>query len=163
MTRLRNCPPDFYNNCKNANSACRQCAAGLGPPGGKVYYKPVDLDQPKHPYAPSYEKAKVVRRAQQVEKDIAKEIVKGTLRSGAALGDGDHLLKGELRQEVKDRGARSSWNLTWTEYDKGRRQGIEVYAISVVCPDGKRRTMYMMEPDLFTAFLAAFGSPTISN
>jgi hypothetical protein len=156
MNILRNCPTEYYHNCKNQLKQCKQCAAGSGPRSAKVLYEAMDpTDLNVHPYTKDDAKAKRLREAKQTERAVAREIVRGTIRSGAALGDGDHhLLKGSIRQEVKDRGPRKSWNLTWAEYDKGKRQGISVYAISVVCPDGKQRTMYMMEADLFTQLLA---------
>jgi hypothetical protein len=157
MNRLRNCPAEYYQNCKNQLSSCKICAAGYGPGSGKVFYQAISEDEAllKHPYEKDQGKSKRLKQAQGVERAVQREIIHGTIRSGAALGDGDHhLLKGTIRQEVKDRGSRKSWNLTWQEYEKGQRQGISVYAISIDCPDGRRRTMYMMESDLFTQFLA---------
>jgi hypothetical protein len=154
---IRNCPDPFYNNCENALKLCHRCPAGSGPRGNKLLYKPTSKTPvtEEHPFSKDEAKSKRVKDARRVEQRIARELVKGTLRSGAALGDGDHhLLGGDLRQEVKDRGARSTWNLTWQEYSKGIQQGIGVYAISIVCPDGQRRTLYMLDEQNFTSLLA---------
>ena len=162
---LRNCPLEYYNNCAGAGKDCRVCSAGSGPktkclyqplvpPEHDCYYHP--LQQPDNPLVIEKEKRKkILKRARATERTVEQEIIKGTLRSGAALGDGDHLLLGSIRQEVKDRGARSSWNLSWSEYTKGCRQGIQVYAVSIQPPSGPRKTMYMMEEHVFTALLAS--------
>lgn len=155
MSTLRNCPSEFYFNCSNRINRCKVCCAGNGPTQGQLFYAPIDHALLKHPYEKDQKKVIRLRQAKQVEKDVAREIVRGTIRSGAALGDGDHhLLNGTIRLEVKDRGERKSWNLTWEEFQKGQKQGISTYAVSVKCPDGKTRTMYMMDHDLFTQFLA---------
>lgn len=163
---LRNCPLEYYNNCAVAGKDCRICSAGSGPKTNRCLYRPLvpaehdcyyhPLQQPDNPIVVEKEKRKkTLRRARATERAIEQEIIKGTLRSGAALGDGDHLLLGAIRQEVKDRGSRSSWNLTWEEYTKGCRQGIQAYAISILPPSGPRKTMYMMEEHVFTALLAS--------
>jgi hypothetical protein len=151
---LRNCPLEYYNNCANAGVKCRWCSAGNGPTSGQLFYIAVQPNPTEHPCKPSEAKKKILKRAKATEKNVEREIIRGTLRSGAALGDGDHLLLGEIRQEVKDRGPRSSWNLTWPEYTKGCRQGIQAYAISILPPEGPRKTMYIMEENVFTALLA---------
>lgn len=157
---LRNCPDSYYNNCSGAGILCKRCPAGSGAPKAKLLYSPLDppiaenLEQ--HPYSQSQKRIVIQRRARATERKVEREIITGTLRSGAALGDGDHLILGEIRQEVKDRGPRNSWNLTWKEYTKGRRQGVQVYAISIepLAAGEPRRTMYMMEAELFTHLLA---------
>lgn len=156
MVKSWKCPPKFYDNCSNQLAKCRVCTAGAG--SKKLYYEPILEDQEellKHPLEVDYEKKQILRRAKHVEKTIERDIAKATRRSGAVNNDGDiHLLNDELRVEAKDRGERKSWNLTWNEYTKGVKQSIDIYAISVECPDGKRRTMYVMEESLFTDWLA---------
>lgn len=155
MVKRWKCPPNFYNNCDNQLSKCGACTAGHG--SHKLYYEPIKdtEDLQNHPLVKDANRQQILRRAKSVEQSIQRDIAKGTVRSGAANGDGDiHLLKDELRVEAKDRGARKSWNLTWAEFTKGLKQGIDIYAISVECPDGRRRTLYMMEEQLFTEWLA---------
>jgi len=145
------CPDEFYNNCLNALKKCRICIASTG--SGKLYYEPVE-DIGEHPYHKDSDKQRVLRKAKETEKRVEKEIARGTLRSGATLGDGDLKILDSLRVEVKDRGSRSTWNLTWTEYIKGRKQSIDVFAINVECPDKQRRTIYMIEESLFSELIA---------
>lgn len=148
-----NCPTDYYNNCRNQLIKCKQCVAGTG--NKLLFYESIDEGLPPHPYAKDQQKQRRQKRAKAVEESVLKDIAKGTVRSGAANGDGDiHLLNDELRVEVKDRGTRKSWNLTWEEYEKGLKQGIDIFAISVDCPDGKTRTIYMLEDQLFNDWLA---------
>lgn len=143
------CPDNYYDNCKNAITHCDHCLAG-GNKNGKLQYQPIDISLPDHPYTKDSAKQKRLREAKQVEKAIIDSVARATVRSGAANGDGDcHLLNGNLRVEIKDRGSKSSWNVTFAEYEKGKRQGIDIYSISVVCPDKVRRTMYVMEEDLY--------------
>lgn len=162
--RCSNCPEAFYINCTSAPSKCRQCAAGSGGLHASMHYTPEE-DIGDHPHymrivaqrADSRAKSKRGRDAKQREAQAQQRIAKQTLRSGALLGDGDHLLlsgAGDIRQEFKDRGPRKSWNLTWEEFQKGKSQQIGVYAIEIECPDAQRRTLYMMEEGLFTEFLA---------
>lgn len=148
-----NCPEEYYHNCQNQQKKCKACVAG----NGKIdlFYKPINPELNLHPYKKDEFKQRTYKRATENEKRIEREIAKGTIRSGAMNNDGDlSLLQGELRVEVKDRGKRSSWNLTWSEFDKGRKQGIDIYAINVLCSDGKPRTIYMMEDHLFNEWLA---------
>ena len=149
----KNCPPAYYYNCLNQMSKCKSCTAGTG--NAKLWYEPEDTTLLNHPATKDVKRQAIQRRAKQVEQSIQRDIARGTVRSGAANGDGDiHLLKGELRVEAKDRGQRKSWNLTWDEFTKGIKQDIDIFAISVECPDGKRRTIYMMEDYLFNDWLA---------
>lgn len=163
---MKNCPIEFYSNCSEAMRSCRNCVAGTG--SKALYYKPNE-DIGEHPMAnwraERNKRSRIVKNAQATERRIAESIVKGTLRSGAVLGDGDHLLLGTIRQEVKRRGTpRSSWNVTLEEYDKGIRQGIEVFAIEIERPDTHRReTLYCCTEELFTRLLAAAKAEVESN
>lgn len=152
------CPVEFYSNCRNAAIKCKSCQAGKSKEK-VLFYDPIDSSLPVHPVTDSSDRRKrqqVLRQAKAVEQSVKDDIARGTIASGSVRGDGDlHLLKGNLRVEVKDRGDRGSWNLTWKEYEKGRRQGIDVYAISTVCPDQKRRTIYMLEEHTFNEWLSA--------
>jgi hypothetical protein len=152
--KLKDCPTDYYNNCANQLIKCKQCVAGYGLKS--LYYEPLDEGLGKHPYGKSQEKQRRQKRAKDIEDSILKDIARGTVRSGAANGDGDiHLLKDNLRVEVKDRGSKKAWNLTWSEYIKGKQQAIDIFAISIDCPDGKTRTIYMLDDNLFNDWLAS--------
>lgn len=152
------CPEEYYNNCQNALYKCKNCRAGEYKKG-KLWYVPLETkpELKKHPAEKSSFKQKRTQEAKYVEKRVKENIAKGTLRSGAARADGDiHLLNNsrKLRLEVKDRGRRNSWNLTYSEFLEGKRDRIDIYAISAECPDQRRRTFYMMEEEFFTDLLA---------
>lgn len=136
---------------------CKICRAGFGRLSGELFYLPKreDNDLHEHPSKKPLKgtKQSIYRRSRQTEKDIEQSIAKATLCSGALNHDGDLLFLEALRVEVKDRGIRSSWNLTWKEFSKGKDQRIDIYAIQVECPDGKKRVMYMLEEDLLTELL----------
>lgn len=134
---------------------CKRCSA-VKPGQRTLYYEPLRKDNhlAVHPCIERKAQKRITQRAAKAtERRIEKSIAKGTLRSGAANGDGDLELLSNLRVEVKRRGHRKSWNLTWAEYEKGKRQGIDVYAIESITPHGQDKTIYMMEEELFTLLL----------
>jgi hypothetical protein len=148
---LKDCPEEYYVNCTNAGLHCRRCAAGYK--GIKLLYNPLH-DIGEHPWQPNLKGKKIQARAQKTERQVKEGIATATLRSGAACHDGDLKLVGDLRVEVKDRGERASFNLTLTEFNKGVRQQIDVYAISIIRPDNKKReTIYMLSENLFGALV----------
>jgi len=154
---MRNCPDVFYNECANAIAKCRTCKAGeMSGRLGKLYYESLTGEHPVHPSQIDQNKRKRLKEAQTVEKNQRRAIADATLRSGAALGDGDtSLLGGELRLETKDRGVKRSWNLTLAEWEKGQRQRIDAYGITIEHPEtGKKLTLYMMSEAMFGMFLA---------
>lgn len=153
---MKNCPDEFYSQCANALKKCKVCAAGAGSNNCKVFYQSLTGENPQHPYKPDQQKQKRLKQAKQVEKKQLQGIAKATLRSGAALGNGDgELLSGTLRLETKDRGVKKSWNLTLPEYEKGQQQGIDIYGITITHPvTGKSLTMYMMEERIAGHLLA---------
>jgi hypothetical protein len=150
------CPPIHYTNCSNAQRRCWECVAGFG--SKDLYYEPI-ASIGNHPLSnwqqDKEEKRAVVRRAKQTETHLQRSIATKTLRSGAACGDGDLLLLGEIRQEVKRRGTRSSWNLTLKEYEKGLQQGIQVWSIEIQHPEtGKPIVVDCIQHDLFLELIA---------
>jgi hypothetical protein len=153
MTKLTNCPPDYYSNCSNAGTRCKLCRAGFASKKNKLLYQPIDDSIQPHPddcIKPDlFKKRRILKKAKAHETTVAKQIISHTLRSGAAQHDGDLLAISSIKIECKQRGCRKSWNLTWDEYQKGQTQGIQVYAVTVTCPDGKPRTLYLLEQDLF--------------
>jgi hypothetical protein len=122
-----------------------------------LHYDPINEEQhlATHPCEDRVRtNRRLQRQAKQTEKTVERQIAKQTLRSGAALGDGDLCVLEDLRVEVKRRGSRKSWNLTWEELTKGKKQGIDVYAIEIETPLGTRQTVYMLEEGTFTDILA---------
>jgi hypothetical protein len=150
------CPDDYYTNCANAMVLCKQCNV-VNKRASKNHYSPIENNQHLQEH-PSIEKKskqrRVLKEAQHTERQLERRIAKGTIRSGAANGDGDLCLLETLRVEVKRRGARKSWNLTWDEFCKGKRQRIDAFAIDIETPTGQRETVYMMDEDTFTQILS---------
>jgi hypothetical protein len=135
---------------------CKNCKV-INPRASKIEYVPRLTEQNLaiHPKEGRASRGRKVQKdATYTERQLEKRIAKTTLRSGAALGDGDLCLLDEMRVEVKRRGARKSWNLTWDEYCKGKRQRIDAYAIDIETPTGQRETVYMMDEATFTQILS---------
>lgn len=167
QTGLKCCPSDFYNKCANALSKCRECKAGFGKKGSKLWYvSRFDDDDQEHPWYSEErlkrveKKKKIVSESKRVEQKQREQIAKATLRSGSLLGDGDaKILKGVFRLETKNRGERKSWNLTVEEYQKGKRQGVDIFGITIKEPStGKEKTMYLIDENLLGTILATVKS-----
>jgi hypothetical protein len=154
---MKNCPTEFYANCSNANVKCFSCCAGRGTPKSKLHYEPISNCESLavHPYSVDKAKQQRLKQAKAVERKVINSLAKGTLRSGAAAGDGDALVLSQLGCEIKDRGERSSFNLTLTEYNKGIKQGVDIFAISIIRPDTKQsERVYLLTEGLMTQLLA---------
>jgi hypothetical protein len=136
--------------------ACKQCKV-VNSKAKSLLYDPISINGSleTHPYeARASRQRRVNKEAAHTERQLERRIAKSTLRSGAAFGDGDlHILQ-DMRVEVKRRGARKSWNLTWDEFCKGRRQRIDAFAIDIETPVGQRETIYMMDEPTFTHLLS---------
>lgn len=161
---LRDCPDEFYNNCGNQIKRCRACAAGGGKPNGKLLYAPIEESE-EHPYKyipprkPIKDKkrsqiaTKARRNEKQAAERLAKQVAKLTVASGAVHGDGDakHELSLDrvLRVEHKQRPPGSTYSVTNAEYQKGLRQQIDVWAISVQ----GQETMYFLRESVYAELL----------
>jgi len=164
---LKCCPSDFYNKCANAFSKCRDCVAGYGRKGSRLWYESREEgDDTKHPWESQgrvrklEQKKKIISESKRVEQKQRDEIVKATLKSGSLLGDGDaKLLKGAFRLETKNRGVRKSWNLTVEEYQKGKRQGVDIFGITIKEPSTKKeKTLYLVDEHILGIILASVQS-----
>jgi hypothetical protein len=166
---MHNCPDRFYLNCSEAQVSCKVCAAGRG--GPKLKYKPIKSEDKEgdllnHPWCKDKSKVNIQKRAKTTEKKQRENIARATIRSGALLGDGDtHLLNGKLKLETKDRGVKSSWCLSLSEYNKGLRQGIDIYGITITPPNLPRRlkqsspkTLYIIDENLLGIILHLISS-----
>ena len=126
---MRNCPDQYYKNCKNALAKCKTCRAGWGSKGSKLYYDPIEESLDVHPaQTKDPQKSKRIKQARKWEKEEAQSMgAVPTQQSGALRHDGDAQIEinGQKTQiEYKDRGERKSFNLTLKEYKKGRQQGV---------------------------------------
>lgn len=129
--RLRNCPREYYENCRNAAIWCQRCVAGWGSSGSSLRYDPIDTSLTPHPYQPDWERGRRVRRARREESRAKNAIIQQTVNSGAIFGDGDYrLLHQTLRGEHKHRQNSKSFSLSYAEYQKGRSQGVSCWIIT---------------------------------
>lgn len=165
MNSKLNCDPIYYANCRNAFTLCQDCVAGKGKKD--LYYDPVE-DIGPHPRSDwrqeRYKKQSILRKAKQTESSVQSKIVTKTLRSGASLGDGDLLILGTIRQEVKRRGARQSWNLTLEEYKKGLKQGIQIWTVEIQHPEtGLPMTIHCLEDSLLSELLANYKENVLTD
>ncbi len=150
---MRNCPVQFYENCENAIIKCNSCGAGNGPAKNSTLYKPIEYTQElkDHPYL--YKKNAIkshqVKKALKEETVLANRIIKKTVGSGRVNGDGDFKLLGDIRMEHKKRFTSSSITVTKDEIEKGKRQGVEVWAIT----NQDKETFYVLTETMFINFL----------
>jgi hypothetical protein len=180
--QLRNCPAEFYNNCSNALIKCNLCGAGSGRPVSKVLYRPVNIDNLEvHPYlevlkqekrslqkkqksSPCKDvvKSKQIKEALRHERTLTDNIIKNTRRSGAEFGDGDKsILQGLIKMDDKRRFNTRSFTLSWDEYQKGLRQGLNSWSITVdenpgepANPPTITHTVMILTLDAFTTLLS---------
>lgn len=151
MVALRHCPPAYFHNCANASLYCARCAAGSGPPDGKLHYQPLQPSDP-HPYRPDARRRQVVRRARREEKRAQQQLIRQTVNSGALFGDGDYrILDGVLRGEHKHRQRSRNFHLSHAEYQKGRAQGVSCWVVTN--QDGER--VVILTEQAFSQLLAA--------
>ncbi len=185
---LRNCPPQFYENCSNAIKKCRVCSAGAGQDTNRyetLAYQPIEpsLDFYTHPQAI---KVKERKRAKEVEarekkRNIDKEksrmsrqgraqektsasrlnkLVTQTVNSGATFNDGDlKALGGLIQIDSKLRHIKRSFTVTWDEYTSGLQQGTNSWLITVKDKDNKPHSLACLTEDTF-AFLLTSAAQT---
>ena len=135
---LRNCPPEYYENCLNAARWCLRCAAGYGRKGSKLYYQPRDETLAPHPHGTDRERSYQIKRARREEAKARESLVRATVNSGAVYGDGDYLIAGWLRCDHKHRQKPGKqFYLSLAEYHKGLKQGIESWIITIHPQEGE--------------------------
>lgn len=162
---MRNCPDRYYNNCSFAQINCKHCSAGMG--SKKLFYTPINShdslgDLLNHPWRKDLEKSKIQQQAKKTEELQRRKIADSTIRSGALLGNGDSkLLNGLLRLETKNRGSKSSWCLSLSEYLKGQRQGIDIYGITISPPNSPPKTLYIIDEHLLGTILHLINTQTL--
>lgn len=142
---LKNCPDEFFDNCKNAFAKCVECSAGEGKTD-ILHYKPIQGKKENHPEfkrkkeeSKSKKKSqkkqsepyrKRTRKALQKEDKVRKKIEK-TLASGRLNQDGDYqILRGKIQADHKARFNSSSFSLSYEEYQKGKKQGTNCWIIT---------------------------------
>jgi hypothetical protein len=129
---LDSCPEPFYSNCRNLIRRCRQCKAG---PGASriLQYDPIE-DLGDHPAFTDKAKSSQTRAGRKAENRTHQRLnaaIQKTQASGAKHGDGDFHILGRWRGEHKVRLTSRSITLSWTEYQKGLRQGISHWFLTV--------------------------------
>lgn len=157
-TSLRNCPPEFYQNCRNAIRCCRQCRAGSGSPEARLFYIGQEeigrhpfYHKPKKVKQIDHAKSAEVKRALKAEAKTAERIARKTVASGRVNHDGDLLNLDTLRVEHKLRKAGTeTFTVTASEYRKGLEQGIDVWAIKV----DRGPTVYFLKEETYCWLLS---------
>ena len=102
---MKNCPPDFYNNCSNSIFKCKFCKAGSGSYTNKLYYKPIIDNNTQHPallIQKNTTKSKHSKLGRKEEQKIVQSLIKQTINSGALFNDGD-IAVGDLKLDPKKR------------------------------------------------------------
>jgi len=163
---LPRCPEEFYKSCSRAPFSCDRCSAGHGRPGGAVLFKDKNnaLTVRHHPHhiqllidKETNKAARVVdkTKSRQVKAGYAneKQLLKATVRSGAAYQDGDlTALDNSIRIDSKRRHNTESFTVSAAEYKKGKTQGITTWMITVG-PDANTTTMVCMELETYQLIL----------
>lgn len=158
-------------NCAFAAQKCSSCKAGSRP-SGRLLYAPTSIigDAPLASDHPAYGKDKQaydnkkrgMANETAIQSRLQKGLVRKTLASGAALGDGDLSIstpEGNLNIEAKHRGKSERWHLTRKEYEKGQRQSVDVYAVTSQDGQGKDQTMYVMDESTFIRLVGKSTEP----
>jgi hypothetical protein len=154
---MSNCPEPYRSNCRWLDIQCSRCRAGEG--NDSFFYRPITTLYPSknHPFyieekleedlarkearelrkaSSSYKRGKSnYREGIKGERKSLKDIgARSTIGSGAVCGDGDGVLVigGEsFSIEHKSRlGATNKLSVTKQEWEKGKRQGIDLFLIS---------------------------------
>jgi hypothetical protein len=142
---------------------CRSCRAGKGNASAKLYWRPVNAeDRDPHPAAQrDMKKVQRLREAKFAEKKSRDIVAKATLGSGNLNHDGDNLLLGQIREEVKLRGLKGTLGVTRQEFAKGKRQGIDVYGIHFEDPQtDKPEVLYCLTQSFYQELLRVYSIHT---
>lgn len=116
-----------------------------------------------HPYTKDIYKVKRLRQARQAEKTSRDIISKGTLGSGNKNGDGDNLILGELREEVKLRGFKGPLGITRAEWEKGKRQGIDIFSIHFEDENNRSQRLYCLTESLYLELMSIYKEKQFEN
>lgn len=156
---MEECPEPYSTNCRWLGIKCKECSASREGEELRLLYQPISKLYPfsSHPKeverkrlerqsrarlaierksSNSYKKGKknyIKGRADEarVIKDLG---AKSTVASGAVCGDGDGVLKiGDINLSIEHKsriGSKGKLSVTTAEWEKGKRQGIDVFIIS---------------------------------
>lgn len=126
---MRNCPEEFYDNCKHAVYKCSKCRAGFGSIKSNLFYTPISKLLPTHPAESlSTYNNKAIRLGLKQEADTVHSWITQTLKSGSILGDGD-IKVGDLKLDVKTRTNTKSFTVKTDEYNTGLKKGYDGWVI----------------------------------
>lgn len=157
---LKNCPENFYLNCKNFEVKCFECKGNST--SKYLYYTPINKDINNHP-ANIVQKSKAVSYSRQ-GKDKEVKLIKSlslfnsTIGSGCVNGDGDAYITisnfGRLRVEIKCRfTATSNFLPTLKEYEESKNQNIKIILIHLV---KLNRTYFYLDFKVFVSIWKSF-------
>lgn len=138
-----NCPPPFYENCRNALRCCHVCRAGPNS-GSKLHYDPIE-DLGAHPAQVDRRRGSASRAGRRAERRTRERLIRSTAASGALHGDGDYRILDSLRGEHKLRLTKRSIGISWEEYRQGRKQGVEAWFLTVTGSEGPHHFVLLTE------------------
>jgi hypothetical protein len=156
LKKFRNCPIVYYDRCENAQSKCHVCCAGTGPRAARLHWESIDSDYPDHPFRRDVAKQKRLREAKAAEKTSRDLVARATLGSGNKNHDGDNLLLGHIREEVKLRGPKGTLGVTRAEWKKGKEQGIEIFSIHFEDESRKAQRLFCLTESLYSEMLTLY-------
>lgn len=160
--------------CLNATISCDRCSAGTGAAQSSVQYRPNShcpftyRDHPQVQHLAEQRtnarlersakrdrvKSKQVKQGLRAEKEVARKVIKQTVKSGAAFNDGDYQsLDGLLQGDHKLRHRTKNFAVSWEEYTQGRRSGTNQWLITVTGDDNKQHTLVCLTMDAYTKLL----------
>jgi hypothetical protein len=129
---MKNCPPDFYNNCSNSIFKCNYCRAGKGKYNNQLYYNPIvnnNLEHPALKITKNRTKSKESKLGRKEEQKIVQSLIKQTINSGSIFNDGD-ISVGDIKLDSKKRMNSVSFTITKAEYTKGISQNLDGWIIT---------------------------------
>jgi len=161
---LKNCPAEYFLNCKNYETRCHECKANLK--SKYLLYSPINKDINKHP-ANIVQKSKAVSYSK-LGKTKELVVIKNlpffnpTRGSGSINGDGDASLYlsniGKLKVEIKCRfKSTSSFLPSLKEYKESYSQNIKLIIIHLVLTHNSYFYLdYKTFITIWTTFLTTF-------
>jgi hypothetical protein len=167
---MNDCPEPYKSNCRWLGIKCNECSAASSNKKA-LAYSPISPIFPIHPkQVEEKERRSKEKREEIKERKSLKSYKKGksnyqrgraeerrvikdmgghlTSGSGAICGDGDGVVKmGELSLSIEHKsriGKQGRLSITKAEWEKGKRQGIDLYVIS-----SEDQRIVLMDYELF--------------
>jgi hypothetical protein len=168
------CPSPYDTNCRWLDIKCSSCKV-INRSSKALHYSPLSRLLPKHPLLMAEEKDKKEARkllakekksssasikgrtnnrlGKKAERVAMKDIgAKATIASGSVCGDGDaYISAGDLKLQIEHKlriSSKGRLGITKEEWDKGKRQGIDLFVIS-----SEDQRIVIMSDELFKTLM----------